>query len=512
MSGRTPDVSAGQVASEVAGARFAPRVDFEMKAQTLLNAFFCILLPLTARAEQEGRSPASVEGPSLVLKATLDDEAISPGTAKYLQRAITEANQRGAACVVIVLDTPGGLLTSTRQLTKRILASSTPVVVYVAPSGSRAASAGVFITLASHVAAMAPGTTVGAAHPVQLGSFPVGPQPGQSPQEKRGESAKQQEDQQDKENSSSAARSPSEEKIINDTVAWVRALAELRGRNAEWAVEAVKESVSITSEDAVEQGVVELLAEDMDELLTKLDGRTVSTPGGPVELATLDAEVEAVPIWWGERILTLIAQPNVAFLLMMFGFYGILFELYNPGWGVSGTLGVICIVLALFGLAVLPVNYLGLILIAIALALMVAEVFVTSYGALALAGAACLVLGGVMLVDSPGGFARVSLGVVLPVALATGAVSFLLVSGIVRSHSAPVQTGGEGLIGETGRVASNFTPRGDVFHGSVAVHGERWNAVSQQPLKSDEFCEISSRDGLTLTVKPTHGITSSEAE
>jgi len=469
-----------------------------MKSPTLLFLLLGFLLCLTVQAQQDNRSTTSDSRTtnSLVLTATLDDEAITPGTARYLERAISEADQRQAECLVIMLDTPGGLLTSTRLLTKMILTSQTPVVVYVAPSGSRAASAGVFITLASHVAAMAPGTTIGAAHPVQIGGLPVGPQRDEPPDAGDSKSEK-------KEEPSSQVRSTVEEKIANDTVAWARALAEFRGRNVEWAVDAVETSVSITASEAARENVVELVAKNLDGLLDKLQGRQLTTAAGTVTLNTADADVQAIPVWWGERILTLIAQPNIALLLMIFGFYGILFELYSPGWGVSGTLGVVCIVLGLFGLAVLPVNYLGLALIAIALGLMVAEVFVTSYGALAVAGAICLVVGGIMLVDSPSGFARVSLSVVLPISIATVAITLLLVSGIVRSHRAPVQTGGEGLIGRTGRVIDDLARHDDVFQGTVAIHGERWRAVSQQPLKADDVCKITGREGLTLSVEPT---------
>jgi membrane-bound serine protease (ClpP class) len=404
-----------------------------------------------------------------------------------------------------VLDTPGGLVDSTRRLTRRILASTTPIVVYVAPSGGRAASAGMFVTLASHVAVMAPGTTIGAAHPVQVGGLPIGPPEPGSP---AGEAPETNE--RDGESPPAPATpvpSKMEQKIVNDTVSWARALAEQRNRNADWAVDAVENSVSITASEALELGVIELVCEDLNNLMDQLQGRSVATAAGTVVLDTSTARVEPVSMWWGEQLLALIAHPNIAFLLMIFGFYGILFELYSPGWGLSGTLGVVCIVLALFGLAVLPVNYLGLALIAIAVGLLVAEVFVTSYGALAVAGALCLVVGGVMLVDSPRGFTRVSLSVVLPVAAATVAVTLLLVSGIVRSHRAAVRTGGEGLIGATGRVVSDFTAHHGMFAGTVAIHGERWRALSEQPLKNDALCQVTHRTGLTLEVKPASGET-----
>lgn len=443
---------------------------------------------------------AAAEPPSdraaVVLTATLDNEAISPGTARYLERAISEAERRNAQCIVIMLDTPGGLLTSTRLLTKRILSSPTPVVVYVAPSGSRAASAGVFITLAAHVAAMAPGTSIGAAYPVQLGGLPVGP---------KSDEPSNSDDSQSKNGKDTTPKSKSmvRQKIVNDTVAWARTLAQLRGRNVDWAADAVEKGVSITATQALDEGVVELIAEDLDQLLAKLQGHQVTTTAGTMTLNTKNAEVQPVSMWWGERILTLIAEPNVAFLLMIFGFYGILFEFYNPGWGISGTLGIICIFLAMFGLAVLPVNYLGLALIFIAMGLIVAEVFVTSYGALSVAGAACLVIGGIMLVDSPSGFARVSLSVVLPISIATVIITLMLVAGIVHAHRKPVQTGGEEMIGKTGRAVVDFTKQNGEYRGMIAIHGERWRAISKTELKAGSSCKITDRTGLTLTVDPT---------
>jgi membrane-bound serine protease (ClpP class) len=499
------------------GDEYATRyVVMNMRQDTLPRLLSCLLVGLLSQVLLVNRLVASerlTESGALVLIATLDDEAITPGTAKYLDRAIRAAQERQAECLVITLDTPGGLLTSTRLLTKRMMTSETPIVVYVAPSGSRATSAGVFLVLASHVAAMAPSTTIGAAHPVQIGGLPIGPEPhrtrGQDVEGSDGDVApskrttsKQDESSDRPPQATPVTRSSLEEKIVNDTVAWARALADYRGRNTEWAANAVEQSVSITASEAVENGVVELMADDLDDLLRKLQGREVSTSSGTQRLNTAGARVEPVEIWWGERVLTLIASPNVAFLLLMFGFYGILFELYSPGWGISGTVGGVCMVLGLFGLAVLPVNYLGLVLIAIALALMAAEVFVTSYGALVIAGAACLVVGGIMLVDSPDGFSRVSLSVVLPVSTATAVITLVLVTGIVRSFRMPVQTGSEVMVTQAARVVEDFTVRDGAFHGTVAIHGERWRAISEQPLQSDELCHVTARAGLTLMVKP----------
>jgi len=430
----------------------------------------------------------------LVLTATLDDEAISPGSVRYLERALQMAGEQQAECLVIILDTPGGLLTSTRSLVKKILGSRTPVVVYVSPQGSRAASAGVFVTISAHVAAMTPGTTIGAAHPVQVGGgLPGGPRSPRPVPAEQGEDAKAPGDQE-------SPSSPMQQKLLNDTVSWARALAEQRGRNADWVAKAVKQSASITAEQAADQNVVDIVADDLDQLLEKMDGRQVDLAQATRTLHTAEAQVRALPMWWGERVLTLIAQPNVAFLLMMFGFYGILFEFYSPGWGVSGTFGTICILLGLFGLSVLPVNYLGLALLMTSIALLTAEVFVTSYGALAVAGTICMVFGGSMLVDSPSGFARVSLSVLLPLAGATAVITLVLVSGIVRSLRSPVQTGGEGLIGDEAVADETFAQDDGVFRGAVRIHGERWRAVSEQPLQSGETCQVSGRDGLLLFV------------
>lgn len=459
-----------------------------------LLASVCVLAALACCLHAVQGAQAALTDRPLVLKITLDDEPITPATARFIERAILQAEDEGAACLVMVLDTPGGLVDSTRTVVKDILASTTPVAVYVSPSGGRAASAGVFVTLASHVAAMAPGTHIGAAHPVQLGGLPISP-----PQSPGAPPAGDQDDGQPDQESQPA--SPIEAKIVNDTVAWARALAGLRGRNPEWAARAVRESVSATASEAVAEGVVELMAEDLDDLLAQLDGREVQLPQGPVRLRTAGATIRVLEMWWGERLLALVSNPTVAFLLLILGFYGILFELYTPGWGVGGTLGLICLVLACFGLAVLPVSYVGLLLIAVALGLFVAEAFVTSFGLLALGGTVCLVLGGVMLIDSPFGLARVSLGVVIPVAAASALITVFLLGSVVRTHQHRVRTGGEGLVGTQAVAREDFACVGQQYVGTVLVHGELWKAVSPVPVSSMQVLEIQGREGLTLAVR-----------
>jgi membrane-bound serine protease (ClpP class) len=345
-----------------------------------------------------------------VVVVTLDDEPITPVTARYIERGIAEAREMGARALVLQLDTPGGLMQATQTIVRDILASPVPVIVYVSPSGARAASAGLFITLAGHVAAMAPATHIGAAHPVSLGgAAPMSPAPDTTAGEQ--------------EQSSGVM----EEKVVKDAAAWVRSLAELRARNAEWAVSAVTESESITSTEALDLNVIDLTAADTGELLSRVDGWTVSLGADSLRLETASASIHRIDMWWGERVLGVLSNPNVAFILMMVGFYGILFELYTAGWGVGGTVGMVSLLLAFFGLAVLPVNYAGLALIGLGLSLFVAEVFVPSFGLLTFGGVTCLILGGLMLVDTSVEFMQISAWVVVPVALATGAIAVFLV-------------------------------------------------------------------------------------
>jgi membrane-bound serine protease (ClpP class) len=423
-----------------------------------------------------------------VLLIRLENEAITPVTVRFVARAVREAEARNAECLIIVLDTPGGLVESTRELVKTILHSRVPVVVYVAPTGARAASAGVFITMAGHVAAMTPGTNIGAAHPVQIGGLP-GSEPPQPAAEKRGETE------------TKRATTPMEDKILNDTIAWARSLAELRGRNADWAERAVRESISATASDAAREGAIDLIAGDINDLLSKIDGREVQLLDRRAKLQTANAEIINLEMWWGERVLSVLANPTLAFLLLLLGFYGILFEFYTPGWGVSGTLGAIFLVLGFFAMAILPVNYVGLALIVIALAMFAAEAFVVSYGLLTVSGAVCLVLGGIMLVESPAGFMQVPYWLLIPVSLAASIISFFLVGSIVKTHHQTPQTGTE-LTKETAVALEKFHSKSGIFHGQVRAHGEIWRATSGTPVAKNEILRIEDREGLTLRVSP----------
>jgi membrane-bound serine protease (ClpP class) len=449
-------------------------------------------LTLVAVAAAGSAAPAA---PPRVIAVRLDNEAITPITARFLARTLHAAVDEQAECVVVMLDTPGGLVESTREAVKEILASSVPVVVYVAPAGARAASAGVFITMAAHVAAMAPGTNIGAAHPVALGGLPIAvpPQPEEPASEKTPE-----------ENASRrrAGTTPAEDKAVNDTVAWARSLAELRGRNAAWIERAVRESAAVPAGEAVAEGAVDMLATDLPALLEQIDGRPVELPAGRRLLRTAGAVVEEREMWWGERMLAVLASPNLAVLLLILGFYGVLFELYSPGWGVAGTMGAICLALSFFALSFLPVRFAGLLLMLLAFVMFAAEVFVTSYGALALGGALCFVLGGLMLVESPAGFIGVSLNLLLPFALATALITFVLVASVVKSHRRRIMTGAEGQIGEPAVAAADFRSAADGYVGSVRTHGELWQATSAEPVTTGMQLEVCGREGLTLRVRP----------
>jgi membrane-bound serine protease (ClpP class) len=341
--------------------------------------------------------------------------------------------------------------------------------------------------MAAHVAAMAPGTNIGAAHPVQIGpSLPGG---GDEPPDR------------DQKKEKKSEPSTMEQKAVNDTVAWIRSLAELRGRNAEWAARAVTESISAPATEALENRVVDLIAQDQNELLKKLDGREIRMPAGTRTLKTTGALVVSKEMWWGERILSAIANPTVAFLLLMFGFYGILFELYAPGWGIPGTVGLVCLVLGFFAMSVLPIDLVGLTLILLAMGLFGAEAFVPSHGMLTVAGIICLVLGGLMLVDSPEGFQRVSLWALIPVALATAAVATILVGSVVRSRREALQSK-DPLMGEAAIADGDFVNLNGRMSGRIRIHGELWNGVSDQPVGAGQEVVIAGREGLTLKVRP----------
>lgn len=425
---------------------------------------------------------------------TINDAIINPVTTEYIERAIDRAEREQAPVLVIELDTPGGLLSSTRVIVKRIVNAQVPVIVYVSPAGSRAGSAGVFITLAAHVAAMAPSTNIGAAHPVEFGESPKSRDKSLEEliealkKEKKGAKTKEPKKKPEVEST------PMADKILNDTVAWVTELAEARGRNKDWAVRAVKESISTGQAEALSLRVVDLVAKDVDDLLNQADGRRVKLGDGKeVILRTQGVAWYRVPMDLRQKVLNVLINPNIAYLLMMFGFYGLLFEITHPGSWFPGVAGLVCLILALYAFHTLPTNYAGMALIGLAILLFIAEVKVTSYGLLTIGGLISMFLGSLFLVDSSARFMQVSLRVIIPVVGSTALLFFFLVSLGVRAQKQTSPVGAEGLVGLVGEITSD---------GKLLVNGEIWDYQSSESLVAGERVKIAGfKEGMKLEVK-----------
>ena len=431
----------------------------------------------------------------------LDNQIISPVTQQYITEAIERSERDGAVCLVVMLDTPGGLLESTRAIVKRIMNAKVPVAVYVAPSGSRAGSAGVFITLAAHVAAMAPSTNIGAAHPVAVGEG-GGPvkklirRIKRATDEETGKKSRRSDEQKTEEEIvEEESRDPMAEKIINDTVAWITTIAKARGRNEEWAKKAVTESVSVTEAEAVKDRIVDLVAPDVPGLLNQIEGRTIELSGVPVELHTAGAEIVRLPMSKRQEFLAIITNPNIAYLLMLLGTLGLIFEFTHPGIGFPGIAGLICLLLALYAFQTLPINYVALALLALGVILLIAEVKVAGFGLLALGGVIALTLGSLMLFESPDPNIRVSLTVIIPTVATIAGIVLFIVQRALRAQAHPIATGAQGLLGEIGVASTDLDPDGKVF-----VHGESWNATSPRPIQQGEKVRVIRVEGLTLWV------------
>lgn len=406
-------------------------------------------------------SAAYAAGPIHVVEL---EGSINPGSARFILNHISEAAKDRAQALIIELDTPGGLETAMRSIVKGILNSPIPIIVYVSPSGARAASAGVMITISAHVAAMAPGTNIGAAHPVGLGGKDI-----------------------DKTMSLKAE---------NDLVAFSRSIAEKRGRNADWVENAVRRSVSITESEALDMGVVDIIAQDVDELLEKLNGRKVQTSSGILKLDSRKAELIRLDESIGDKVLRIIGDPNIAYILMMIGLAGLYFELANPGAVFPGVIGAICLILAFFSFQTLPVNYTGLLLIMLSAVFFLLEIKVTSYGLLGLAGIAVLILGSLMLFNSGSTNLRPAWTVLISMVFTISAFFITIAVLAIRATKTRYRTGAAGLIGETGTVKEWAGNRGRVF-----VHGEYWNAISDDILGIGSEVEVVSIDRLLLKVK-----------
>ena len=520
-----------------------------LRALVLLAGAIGMALPVVMPIAQGAAGPSQAARPeakpsSSVATVLEINGAIGPATSHYVVHGIEEAQKAGSTLVILEVDTPGGLDTSMREIIRTILASPIPIVTYVAPSGARAASAGTYILYASHVAAMAPATNLGAATPVSIGGGEPeepghnptpdsAPQPNPAPTDNpTGESgptprpnptlrsyplpAAAQRDHKSANDSSPAGQtaptntSPPTEpspfpqpsttmgrKVVNDAVAYIRGLAELRGRNVEWAEKAVRGAESLSSTAALQQKVIDLIARDIPDLLTQLDGREIKIAGHTLKLATGNLAVQRVKPDWRTQLLAVITHPTVAYGLMLIGIYGLLLEGYNPGVMLPGVAGTICLLVALFAFQILSVNYAGLALVALGVGMMVAEFFFPAYGSLGLGGLIAFVVGSLILFDTdvPG------MNVALPLIAGIATVGGLMIVGIAyvaaRSIRRPVVTGVQGMIGDNVEVTEDFTGRG-----RVRYRGELWNARSDAGLHTGQLARIVKVEGLTLWVEP----------
>lgn len=422
--------------------------------------------------------PAWAAGGALLLDI---QGAIGPAQADYVRRGIERAAADGRTVVILRMDTPGGLDTSMRTIIKAILASPVPVTTWVAPGGARAASAGTYILYASHVAAMAPGTNLGAATPVAIGM------PQQEPA-REGDGKRTGRDGTD-----DATTTPSTRKQVNDAAAYIRGLAQMRGRNAEWAEQAVREAVSLASEEALRQKVIDLIAADLPALLAQVDGRKVQAAGREVTLSTRGAAVETLQPDWRTRVLSVITDPGIALLLMTIGIYGLVFEFMNPGMGLPGVAGAICLLLALYALQLLPVDYAGMGLIVLGLAFMVAEAFLPSFGVLGLGGVIAFVIGAMILIDTDIPGFGIPPALILSVALASAALLIATASIALKTRRKPLASG-DALTGQCAEVVGD---------GSwVRIHGETWRIRSSVLLRPGQKVRVVARQGLVLDVVP----------
>ncbi len=448
-----------------------------IKSILLLPALLLVLLlsfpalcydaPVSAvtPAPTDKKQAAKPPSPEKTIYLITIDAPITPVVSEYIIKSIDKAAKNNAQAIIIQLDTPGGLVDSTREIVKKMMAAEVPIVVYVSPSGARAASAGVFITMAGHIAAMAPGTHIGAAHPVTM----------QGKMDKTMES-----------------------KVVNDLAAMARNIAERRGKNPKWAEAAVRKSVSITETEAIKENVIDLVAGDIPSLIKKINGKTVELVMGKKTIDTSNAALVRMEMGFRYKLLELISNPNIAYILMILGFYGLYFELSNPGAIFPGVAGAICLILAFYALHTLPINYAGLLLIILAIALFITEAFVASHGVLGVGGAIAMVFGSVMLIDSPLPGLRISWAVILPVVALSALFFIITVTLAVRVHRQKPDTGMEGMLGLEGEARTDIHERGQVL-----VHGETWSAWSEEPVKKGERVKVEAIQGLRLKVKKT---------
>ncbi len=435
--------------------------------------------------------PATAQEDKVAYLLTIDG-AIGPATSDYLTKGIAEAARQDAALVIIQMNTPGGLDSSMRDIIQAILQSPVPVVGYVAPSGSRAASAGTYIMYASHIAAMAPATNIGSATPVQIGGDGVRkPDPEDEADSEAGDG-----DDEEKSAARDTGTTAMERKTINDAVAYIRGLAELRSRNVDWAEKAVREAVNVTASDALELGIIDLIAKTPELLLQEIDGMTVEVNGNEQTVTSAGLDISEIEPGWRNRLLSVITDPSVAYMLLMLGIYGLIFEGYNPGAILPGVVGAIAILLALYAFQILPVNFAGLGLIALGVILLIAEVFAPSFGALGIGGVIALVSGSVILMDTDVPGYQISRSLIFSVAFLSSALIVGIVYFAIRARGRPVVSGREQMIGMTG------TARGDIgLKGMAFVHGELWQAHASEPIPDGQSIRVTGINGLKLAVE-----------
>jgi membrane-bound serine protease (ClpP class) len=463
----------------------------------LLLVLVLVLWARTSAGQDETESPVGQPDRTAVV---LDIQGpIGPATRDFITRSLESADERNAALVIIRLDTPGGLDASTRDIIKAILNSPVPVATFVAPEGGRAASAGTYIVYASHIAAMSPATNIGAATPVAIvGGSPQPPK--DSPLQKpAGDTEETTGEEGEKKAEEQAAHAPDAmmRKAVNDSVAYLRGLAEMRGRNADWAELAVREADSITSEKALELGVIDFIAENIGDLLRQADGRVVDVNDVEQTLDTEGLVIQRLEPDWRSELLAVITSPTIAYILLLIGVYGLILEGYNPGAVVPGVVGAICLLMALYAFQMLPVNYAGLALIVLGVILMIAEVMAPSFGALGFGGIIAIVVGSIILIDTDVPGFVVSRPLIGSIATLGSLGLMAIIWFAVRARQRPVVAGREQLVGASGFALQNFNEEGEVF-----VHSERWTAITSAPVRKDQAVEVTGLDGLILTVRP----------
>ncbi|HEY2340108.1 MAG TPA: nodulation protein NfeD [Steroidobacteraceae bacterium] len=492
-------------------------MNFPVRGRRFSGLLGVLLLGLAVACQLFAAAPPRAAAGSDTAVILEINGAIGPATSRYIVRALETAQKNGSRLVVLEMDTPGGLDSAMRDIIRAILASSIPVVAYVSPSGARAASAGTYILYACHVAAMAPATNLGAATPVPIGGEPEpgsvplpggGARPGEKPDSGAGGTgsgdaksnpgtAKPPEGTSGEAEPASPPRNAMERKVVNDAVAYIRGLAELRGRNADWAEQAVRGAASLSANAALEQKVIDLIARDVPDLLARIDGREVHIDNRTEKLATRELPAVRVKPDWRTQLLAVITNPTVAYGLMVIGIWGLLLEGYNPGAVLPGVVGSICLLIALFAFQILSVNYAGLALVVVGTAMIIAEFFFPTYGSLGVGGIIAFVVGSLILFDTdvPG------MNVGRPLIAAIATVGALMVAGIVymatRAMRHPVATGTQGMVGASTEVVADFTGKGKVRYG-----GELWNARSDRPLRAGDTARIVKVEGLTLWVEP----------